>query len=210
MRMLTGVVAVMFTGGITQAQPVPSLSDDVRAFVQTDSPVVALTHVQVVDGTGAPAVPDQTIVLRDGRIAALGPVGSVEVPEGAEVLRRPGHTVIPGIVGLHGHTFYMTRGRRVQLNFSAPRLYLASGVTTIRTTGAFSPYSELNLKQSIADGQVVGPRMYITGPYITGAGAMTQMKAVSSPDDARRVVGYWADEGAVSYPHLPLPTNREV
>ncbi len=195
MRMLTGVVAVMFTGGITQAQPVPSLSDDVRAFVQTDSPVVALTHVQVVDGTGAPAVPDQTIVLRDGRIAALGPVGSVEVPEGAEVLRRPGHTVIPGIVGLHDHTFYMTRGRRVQLNFSAPRLYLASGVTTIRTTGAFSPYSELNLKQSIADGQVVGPRMYITGPYITGAGAMTQMKAVSSPDDARRVVGYWADEG---------------
>ena len=196
MRMLTGVVAVMFcTGGIAQAQPVPSLSDDVRAFVQTDSPVVALTHVQVVDGTGAPAVPDQTIVLRDGRIAALGPVGSVEVPEGAEVLRRPGHTVIPGIVGLHDHTFYMTRGRRVQLNFSAPRLYLASGVTTIRTTGAFSPYSELNLKQSIADGQVVGPRMYITGPYITGAGAMTQMKAVSSPDDARRVVGYWADEG---------------
>ena len=196
MRMLTGVVAVMFcTSGIAQAQPVPSLSDDVRAFVQTDSPVVALTHVQVVDGTGAPAVPNQTIVLRDGRIAALGPVGSVEVPAEAEVLRRPGHTVIPGIVGLHDHTFYMTRGRRVQLNFSAPRLYLASGVTTIRTTGAFSPYSELNLKQSIADGQVVGPRMYITGPYITGAGAMTQMKAVSSPDDARRVVGYWADEG---------------
>jgi len=196
MRMLTGIVAILFcTGGFAQAQPVPSLSDNVRAFVQTDSPVVALTHVQVVDGTGAPAVPDQTIVLRDGRIAALGPVGSVEVPEGAEVLRRPGHTVIPGIVGLHDHTFYMTRGRRVQLNFSAPRLYLASGVTTIRTTGAFSPYSELNLKQSIADGQVVGPRMYITGPYITGAGAMTQMKAVSSPDDARRVVGYWADEG---------------
>ena len=72
MRMLTGVVAVMFcTGGIAQAQPVPSLSDDVRAFVQTDSPVVALTHVQVVDGTGAPAVPDQTIELRDGRIACL-------------------------------------------------------------------------------------------------------------------------------------------
>ena len=196
MRMLTVFVAVMVcTGGVAQAQPLSSLSDDVRAFVQTESPVVALTHVQVVDGTGAPAAQDQTIVLRDGRIAAVGPVGSVEVPEGAEVLRRPGHTVIPGIVGLHDHTFYMTRGRRVQLNFSAPRLYLASGVTTIRTTGAFSPYSELNLKQSIADGQVVGPRMYITGPYITGAGAMTQMKAVSSPDDARRVVGYWADEG---------------
>ena len=59
----------------------------------------------------------------------------------------------PRLRRLHDHTFYMTRGRRVQLNFSAPRLYLASGVTTIRTTGAFSPYSELNLKRSIQEGQ---------------------------------------------------------
>jgi hypothetical protein len=89
----------------------------------------------------------------------------------------------------------MTRGRRVQLNFSAPRLYLASGVTTIRTTGAFSPYSELNLKRSIAEGRELGPRMYITGPYLSGAGASSQMFQVGTPEDARRVVAYWADEG---------------
>ena len=75
--------------------------------------------------------------------------------------------MVPGFIGLHDHTFYMTRGRRVQLNVSAPRLYLASGVTTIRTTGAFSPYSELNLKRSIQEGQEIGPRMYITGPYLS-------------------------------------------
>ena len=89
----------------------------------------------------------------------------------------------------------MTRGRRVQLNYSAPRLYLAAGVTTIRTTGAFSPYSELNLKHAIAEGREIGPRMYITGPYLSGAGAMSQMFQVGTPEDARRVVGYWADEG---------------
>ena len=193
-------IAVLFASVITLstsvvAQPVSSLSDIVREFVQVDAPVVALTHVQVVDGTGSPAARDQTIVLRSGRIAVVAPSDTVAVPADAEVLDLTGHTVIPGFIGLHDHTFYMTRGRRVQLNFSAPRLYLASGVTTIRTTGAFSPYSELNLKNSIATGELPGPRMYITGPYITGTGAMTQMKAVSSPEDARRVVAYWAEEG---------------
>ena len=193
-------IAVLFASVITLstsvvAQPVSSLSDIVREFVQVDAPVVALTHVQVVDGTGSPAASDQTIVLRSGRIAVVAPSDTVAVPADAEVLDLTGHTVIPGFIGLHDHTFYMTRGRRVQLNFSAPRLYLASGVTTIRTTGAFSPYSELNLKNSIATGELPGPRMYITGPYITGTGAMTQMKTVSSPEDARRVVTYWAEEG---------------
>ncbi len=177
------------------AQPAASLSAAVRQFVDVDDPTVALTGVQVVDGTGAPAASGQTILIRDGRIAALGPDADVEIPEGARVLALDGHTVIPGFIGLHDHTFYMTRGRRVQLNFSAPRLYLASGVTTIRTTGAFSPYSELNLKRSIQEGRDIGPRMYITGPYLSGAGAMEQMFQVGTPEDARRVVAYWADEG---------------
>ena len=151
--------------------------------------------MQVVDGTGRAAAAGQTVLIRDGRIAAVGPDAEVAVPGGARTVALEGHTVLPGFVGLHDHTFYMTRGRRVQLNFSAPRLYLASGVTTIRTTGAFSPYSELNLKRAIADGREIGPRMYITGPYLSGAGASSQMFQVGTPEDARRVVAYWADEG---------------
>ena len=195
MRILIITLAVLVAALPCAAQPADTLSDAVREFVEVGEPTVALTGVQVVDGTGSPAASGQTILIQDGRIAAVGPDAAVDVPDGARVLALAGHTVVPGFVGLHDHTFYMTRGRRVQLNVSAPRLYLASGVTTIRTTGAFSPYSELNLKRSIQEGQEIGPRMYITGPYLSGAGAMSQMFQVSTPEDARRVVAYWADEG---------------
>ena len=195
MRFLITTLAFLVAALPCGAQPVDSLSAAVRQFVEVGEPTVALTGVQVVDGTGRPAASGQTILIEDGRIAAVGPDAEVEVPDGARVLDLAGHTVVPGFIGLHDHTFYMTRGRRVQLNVSAPRLYLASGVTTIRTTGAFSPYSELNLKRSIQEGQEIGPRMYITGPYLSGAGAMSQMFQVSTPEDARRVVAYWADEG---------------
>lgn len=195
MRLLIATLAVLVAALPCAAQPADTLSGAVRQFVEVGEPVVALTGVQVVDGTGSPAASGRTILIRDGRIAAVGPDAEVDIPGGARVLALDGHTVVPGFVGLHDHTFYMTRGRRVQLNFSAPRLYLASGVTTIRTTGAFSPYSELNLKRSIQEGQEIGPRMFITGPYLSGAGAMSQMFQVSTPEDARRVVAYWADEG---------------
>ena len=195
MRILIATLAVLAAALPCAAQPADTLSDAVRQFVEVAEPTVALTGVQVVDGTGRPAASGRTILIEDGRIAAVGPDAAVDIPDGARVLNLAGHTVVPGFVGLHDHTFYMTRGRRVQLNFSAPRLYLASGVTTIRTTGAFSPYSELNLKRSIQEGQEIGPRMFITGPYLSGAGAMSQMFQVSTPEDARRVVAYWADEG---------------
>jgi imidazolonepropionase-like amidohydrolase len=96
---------------------------------------------------------------------------------------------------MHNHTFYTTRGRSVQLQFSSPRLYLASGVTTIRTTGGTSPYHEINMKKSIQRGEVPGPRMHLTGPYLTGPGGAATMAQVAGAEEARRIVLYWADEG---------------
>ncbi|HEX5726957.1 MAG TPA: amidohydrolase family protein [Longimicrobiaceae bacterium] len=190
---LLAVALAAATGA--SAQRYDALDPDVRGFVSVSEPVVALTNVRVVDGTGAAPRTGQTIVIENGRIAAVGPAASVRVPQGARVLDLSGHTVIPGMVGLHDHTFYTTPRRRVQANFTAPRLYLASGVTTIRTTGSASPYDELNLKRAIDDGEVPGPHMFITGPYITGEDAGGQMYAAASPEDARRVVAYWVDEG---------------
>lgn len=173
-----------------------SLSQNTRRFVSVDAPVVALTHVRVVDGTGAQPADDQTVIIQSGKIAAVGPARSVRMPQGAHVLDLAGHTVIPGMVGLHNHTFYMTSARSIQISTSAPRLYLASGVTTVRTTGSMSPYAELNLKRAIDAGQVPGPHMYVTGPYITGeAGGGGGMASALTPEQARRLVAYWAEEG---------------
>ncbi|TVR61758.1 MAG: amidohydrolase, partial [Gemmatimonadales bacterium] len=178
------------------AQRAQEMSQEVRQFVVADAPVIALRGVTVVDGTGADPVADRTVLIRDGRIAAVGAVGEVDVPEGAEIHDLPGHTVIPGIIGMHNHTFYTTAGRSVQLDFSAPRLYLGSGVTTIRTTGAASPYSEISMMRGIDEGRIPGPRMHITGPYLTGVGGTGHMLGVETAEDARRVVAYWAEEGA--------------
>ena len=165
------------------------------SVVVTDS-VVALVGVTVIDGTGAPARPGQTIVIAGGRIRVVGPSTSVATPPGAKVLERPGFTVIPGLIGLHDHFFHTSsRGRR-QLSFSAPRLYLASGVTTARTTGSFSPYADISLRTKIEAGEVPGPRMVLSGPYLTGPDDVFERRHITTPAEATRVVDYWADEGA--------------
>ncbi len=192
------------------AQAFVRLGESARAMVSVSEPVVALTNLRVVDGTGAPVRDGQTVLIRNGRIERVGPSRSIPVPSGARVIDLSGHTAIPGIVGMHDHTFYTTSRRSIQANFSFPRLYLASGVTTIRTTGSMSPYAELNLKRSIEAGEVPGPRMHVTGPYLSGEGAGSGMYQVGSAEDARRVVAYWAQEGATWFKFYTLITREEM
>ncbi len=189
------LVALIACGAVpTVAQQ--SRPAGLQQFVAVEARAVALTHVKVIDGSGAPAREDQTIIIEDGRIAAVGGAGELAIPAGAEVLELGGHTIIPGLIGLHNHTFYTAAGgRAAQLSFSAPRMYLASGVTTIRTTGSRAPYEELNLKREIDSGRAVGPTIFVTGPYLTGQRGSRTMAHLSGPEDARRVARYWAEEG---------------
>jgi imidazolonepropionase-like amidohydrolase len=179
------------------AQRPDSLSEEVRQYVAVDTAVVALANVLLIDGTGGEPRPGQTVLIRDGKIVQAGPAGSVRVPAGAHTMDLAGHTVIPGIVGMHDHMFYTAAGgRAVQMSYTGPRLYLGSGVTTIRTTGGRSPYAEINTRQNIDEGLVPGPRIHLTAPYITGAEGGGSMAVVNSPEAARRFVAYWASEGA--------------
>ena len=186
----------------------------IKPFVTVDSPVIALEHVRVIDGTGAPPLEDQTIVMDHGRIQAVAASGQVQVPNGASRLNLPDHTVIPGLVGMHEHLFYPSGGGiplYIEHGMSFPRLYLASGVTTARTAGTLEPYTDLNLKKMIDAGRMPGPAMHITVGYLEGKGSFApQMPELTGPEDARRFVEYWASQGAESFKAYMHITRAEL
>ncbi|AIE84849.1 amidohydrolase [Fimbriimonas ginsengisoli Gsoil 348] len=157
----------------------------------------ALTHTRVIDGTGAPAREGQTLLVKDGKIAAVGDEKSISVPPNATTLDLHGKTVIPGLVGMHEHMFYSNGwGIFTEMPISFPRLYLAGGVTTVRTAGTFEPDTDLGIKRRIENGEMPGPKMRLTGPYLEGKGSWSmQMHTLNGPEDAARTVNYWLDEG---------------
>jgi imidazolonepropionase-like amidohydrolase len=194
-------------------QPPNRMQPGIQPFVSVDAPVIALVHVRVIDGTGAAPAEDQTIVIDRGKISAVGSAASITVPAGARRMDLGGHTVIPGLVGMHEHLFYPSGQGIPQYNtqaFSFPRLYLASGVTTARTGGSMEPYTDLQVKKLIDTGKMPGPKMYITGPYLQGDGPFLQMHPLQGPEDARKTVEYWAYQGVTSFKAYMHITRAEL
>jgi enamidase len=174
-------------------------TDSLKAYVRTSAPVIALTNVRVIDGTGAPARAGQTVVIRQGKIAEVAETSRVSPPAGAEVIDLAGRSVLPGLVMVHEHLYYPTGpGVYGQLGESFTRLYLAGGVTTMRTGGNMNGFMDLNLKRAIENGQKPGPAIDATAPYVNGPNAFQQMTAVRTADEARQHVAYWAAQGATS------------
>lgn len=209
-QILRNALLIVFTScSLGYAQ---TLSPGVKNFVKVDAPVVALTHVRVIDGTGAPAREDQTVVINAGKIASMGDAASANVPNSAQVIDLHGYSVIPGLVGMHDHMFYPTgSGVFGEMAYSFPRLYLAGGVTTIRTTGSLEPYADLELRKSIDAGQTPGPKMHVTGPYLEGKGSWAiQMHQISGPEDAAKTVNFWLDQGVDNFKAYMMLTRAEL
>src|SRR5262249_14329047 len=147
-------LAVFATIGSDLAQTSTIRTD--ATSLPSDSPLVALTRVRIVDGTGAPARSNQTLMIKDGRILAFGDSTDMAIPEETKIIDLDGRTVLPGLVLLHEHT-----GRQPLVS---ARLFLAFGITTARTAGTDQPYADLNLKRRIDTGQAPGPELHLTGP----------------------------------------------
>lgn len=209
LRPLALVLAV--AASTTIAAQRQAVTPGIRDFVSVDVPLVALTHARVIDGTGAPARDDQTIVLRDGVIEAIGPAASTRGPDGATVIDLTGKSVMPGLVMVHEHLYYPTGpGVYGQLGESFIRLYLAGGVTTMRTGGNVNGFMDLNLKRLTASGAKAGPEIDATAPYLNGPNAFVQMRSMEGPADSRKQVDYWAGEGATSFKAYMNITRAEL
>src|SRR5579862_2228801 len=152
--------------GLVSGQPY-RMFPGVQPFVAVDSPVVALTHARVIDGTGGAVQEDRTIILNQGKIQTVRPSPQITPPADAKVMDLTGKTVIPGLIGMHQHLHYPSGGGIPMYPvhaFSFPRLYLGCGVTTMRTAGSMEPYTELRVKNLIDTGVMPGPKIHVTGP----------------------------------------------
>jgi imidazolonepropionase-like amidohydrolase len=222
----TSLFVASFTAASQTSPPKPpDVSSAVAKYIRIDGTrnTIRLLHVRVIDGTGHAPLTDQTIEISAGKITALRSTSSKDVADGKTTLDMKGHSVIPGLVGMHDHLFYVARPDDnaekqtnyplllPQMTYSAPRLYLAAGVTTIRTTGSVDPYTDLNLKKAIDTNQLPGPHMDVTGPYLQGAGnPFLQMHALAGADDARATVDFWAAQGATSFKAYTHITRAEL
>ncbi|WP_240807240.1 amidohydrolase family protein [Polyangium spumosum] len=162
---------------------------------------VVIAGATLFDGRGAPPVRDAVVVVRGGRILAVGPRDSVEIPAGAEIVDAAGQSVLPGLVDAHFH---------LDGDIPLPALFLRRGVTSLRDPGAWiEGYDPVRASAAPI------PRLFLTGPHLDAPPPAHPSEAllVLDPAEARVAVHRLADRGASAikiYYRLPLGTIRAV
>src|SRR5215831_10924027 len=148
-----------------------SCSPSPSSFIRIHSGTIALTHVRIIDGTGVPAKEDQTIVIDGAKIRDLGAASAIPVTGVSQTLDLTGHTIFPGLVGMHEHLFYALPPGQTYVGMQSPfaRLYLAAGVTSARTAGTLSVPDDAKLRARIESGAELGPHLYLSSHYIEPA-----------------------------------------
>jgi len=148
------------------------------------SGTLALVGATLVDGAGRPALPDAAVVIRKGRIVAVGPQSEVKIPKRAEVVDAHGKTILPGLWDMHAHFEQVEWGP----------IYLAAGATTVRDCGNEFEFITA-VRDAIAAGRGLGPRILAAG-IVDGSGPMALGVArVDTPEQARQWVDRYHQAG---------------
>jgi imidazolonepropionase-like amidohydrolase len=177
---------------------------------QSPAATLAIVGGRVIDGYGGPPLENGVVLVAGERIVAVGRAGEVTVPAGTTVIDANGHTVLPGLIDMHVHLQLVGHGDYKRWNELygateatavmpiAARQLLMAGVTTARDLGA--PLQDiLTVKRRIASGEIPGPRLYVSGPFIQHAPYEAYEKefrwGVNGADDARQKVQRLVDAG---------------
>ena len=145
---------------------------------------LALVGANLIDGTGAPALSDSSVVIQDGKIVSVGPRGKVKLPKDAQIVDLTGKTIIPGLWDMHAHFEQVEWGP----------VYLAAGVTTVRDCGNEFEFITA-VRDAINSGHGVGPRLLLAG-IVDGSGPIALGVArVDTPEQAREWVRRYHDAG---------------
>jgi imidazolonepropionase-like amidohydrolase len=164
-------------------------------FIHADSSVqrpVAFTHAVIIDGTGEAPIENGVLVVRGDKIEMVGPSAEIQIPVDAEVKDIGGKVIMPGLADMHVHFSHGWDGKTTDLlgyqGYLNALLY--SGITTILDTGNALPFI-IQVRDEIAAGKLVGPRIYCAGPLIDGADPMwpSISYSLTSVDQVARVVG---------------------
>ena len=211
MKTVLNIIFIFWTATILSSHAVAENYND--RFIAEDAAVIAFTNARVIDGTGGKTKEKHTVIIRDGRITKIGRDGKVKIPKGAKRISLKGKSLLPGWVMMHEHL----NSEDLVLDIapvpfftphpiSYPRLLLAAGVTSARTAGTVSPFTDLRVKESIDNGWAVGPSYDLTAPYISlramapGGPAINLglPPALITPEAVKEGVRFWAAQGFTS------------
>jgi imidazolonepropionase-like amidohydrolase len=185
------------------------LSKGLNDFVSIQDSAVAITNVTLIDGTGSPIKLNQDILFIANRISAIEPSGKISIPENTKIIDGTGKTVIPGLIMLHEHLFHAKpfdgAYKAVHMTNTFPKMYLAGGVTTMRTAGGIEANTDLNIKNSIGQGKTLGPNIDVSTPHVEREGFIPQIQSLYGNENIENWINYWLDKGVTSvkvYNHI--------
>ena len=182
----------------------------VAAAQGSPRPTLAIVGGRIIDGYGGPVLENGVVLIAGERIVAVGREDDVNVPPGTPVIDANGHTVLPGLIDMHVHLhivghgdykrwndLYGTKDASVVMPIAARQL-LSAGVTSARDLGARLD-DILSVKRRIATGEIPGPRLFVSGPFIQHEAYEKYEEAflwgVSGAEDARQKVQRIIDAG---------------
>lgn len=177
-------------------------SRQVTPYIAIQDTAIALTNVTLIDGTGNAIKYQQDIFINNHKITAIGATGTLPFPINTSIIDGTGKTVVPGFVMLHEHLFYAKpfsgKYKGVHMTNTFPQMYLAGGVTTMRTAGSFEANVDLNIKNLINQGTMVGPSMDVSTPHVERLGFIPQLQSLYDDESIENWLHYWFDKGITS------------